>query len=119
MGASNILSGRIVETVGNASLVELSIGRVTVQAAGLTVGDRVNLAIRPEKIKLSATGPEGIPARVDNVVYTGASMQVHLTIGGVRLVAHVPNDDSQVAGFAVGDAVRCSWLPASLVRLEA
>ncbi len=82
------------------------------------------LAIRPEKIRLYPASAPGkpqvnlVPARVEEIVYTGAENQYYLRAGETRLLAYTLNQDLQAPGaeeFGYGEEVYCYLPPENLV----
>ena len=75
IGASTVLRGRAVAGDRVALSPELTI-RVSVGGL-LRVGDQIELAIRPERVRLAAAAGEGtVEARVEGLVYQGALTEV-------------------------------------------
>ncbi len=117
IGVSNFLPGTVVGGGERELTVELP-GGVRVRALpadGLGVGDRVELAVRPEKIRLAEAPEPGancVPGQVENVVYLGALTYYYLRLpGGTRLVALEPNRAPGAGGppAAVGRPVYACW----------
>jgi putative spermidine/putrescine transport system ATP-binding protein len=87
IGQTNYLSGRVLTTVGG--LMTVSIGGTTVKTQGagrLPVGDRVDVAIRPEAISIAAEDAREAPernyltARLCREVFIGDSVQLHFEL---------------------------------------
>ncbi len=85
------------------------------------------LAVRPEKIRLypalapTLPGRNLVPARVEEIVYTGAENQYILQAGPLRLLAYTLNQDLQEPGaeeFAYGEEVFCYLPPDNLVVIH-
>ena len=90
MGYENILSGRLIQREGDRGQVELTGGaRVfgTLAADDLAVGDRVNMALRAERI--APVGPEdqGLDGSLRSKVYRGkyTDMLMDTSAGPLRL----------------------------------
>ena len=96
MGLVNLLPGKVtaVDTVVAGPLtLRLSLPR------DLTVGSSVDIAIRPEDIRL---GSDGIPARVEEQSYLGNLSEYHVALAdGTRLRVQAP----ALAQFPVGSTV--------------
>jgi spermidine/putrescine ABC transporter ATP-binding subunit len=116
IGISNFLSGHVVERQGAALAVQ--VGDVRLQATGgdgLAPGDRVEVAVRPEKIRLSLdppAQPNVVRGQIDNVVYLGAVTFYYLRLpGDQRLVVMEQNQTPRApgAGHAVGATVYAGW----------
>jgi spermidine/putrescine ABC transporter ATP-binding subunit len=141
IGVSNFLAGRVVARDGGAVTIALdgaeagAVPLVAASADGLAPGDPVEVAVRPEKIRLAngsarrADAPVGradapvniIAGRVENVVYLGAVTYYYLRIAGdQRLVVMDQNRGVQQAGgtHAVGQAVDAIWDAASSLALR-
>ncbi|HWB50215.1 MAG TPA: ABC transporter ATP-binding protein [Stellaceae bacterium] len=85
----------------------------------LPAGTHAALAVRPEKLRLSAERPEGaaIAATVTSVNYQGGVSVVHLaTSSGHRLKAQMASADA--LGFARGEPVWAGWQAADGVVLR-
>jgi spermidine/putrescine ABC transporter ATP-binding subunit len=116
IGASTMLRGRAVEAervaVGEGVTLRVASGRA------LTLGADVELAIRPERVRL-ATGPGDnvVEAEIDTLVYQGAQTEVTARLGdgqrvrvfvtepapvplapGKRVSLHLPADAFMVIG---------------------
>ncbi len=128
IGVSNFLAGRVVEHTAEGSLVELDEAdacRLSVAGANsLRPGERVEVAIRPEKIRLVRGAPPGanvLPGRIENVVYLGAVTYYYVRVAGdVRLTVMEQNQaPPSRGGYAVGDAVHAVWDTESGLLLSA
>ena len=118
MGLVNLIPAVLTEVAGSASTFESGTLSVTIPTpAGMTAGDRVHLAVRPEAITLAATKtdlPGAFPARVDEQNYLGNLTEFILTTGHVRLrvqaeaQAHFPLGSNV---FASIDAKQCRAFP--------
>jgi putrescine transport system ATP-binding protein len=78
------------------------------------------VAVRPEKLRVSAQRPEGfaLAATVVSIGYQGGQSTIHLqTSSGQKLRAHLPSAEAR--GFAQGQEVWASWAPEDAVALRA
>jgi iron(III) transport system ATP-binding protein len=93
MGLVNLLSGKVTAAdtvVAGPLTLRLSLPR------DLRVGDSVDVAIRPEDIRL---GGDGVPARVEEQSYLGNLSEYHVALAdGTRLRVQTP----AMAYYAVG-----------------
>jgi iron(III) transport system ATP-binding protein len=100
MGLVNLLPGKVVaaDTVAAGPLtLRLSLPR------DVCVGDPVDVAIRPESLRLGAG--DGIPARIEEQSYLGNLSEYHVALAdGTRLRVQAP----ALAEFAVGSTVALS-----------
>ena len=122
IGETNFLEAKVLEAAAGRLTCALGSGqRLTAEGEG-AAGEKVTLAVRPEKVGL-------VPASVDSrangafvgtvseLLYQGRTTSYHIAlVGGGRLVARDANreDGSQV--FAPGDVVAVS-LPAAALRV--
>jgi iron(III) transport system ATP-binding protein len=101
MGLVNLLPAKVVaaDTVAAGPFaLRLSLPR------DVRSGDSVDIAIRPENIRLSAGG-DGIPARVEEQSYLGNLSEYHVALAdGTRLRVQT----TALAEFAVGSTVSLS-----------
>jgi spermidine/putrescine ABC transporter ATP-binding subunit len=115
LGSANLLDGSVVRS-GLGWGVEIDgINFPVESASGFGEGDRVRLAIRPERLSLQcSTGGhtgEGLPATVQSVVYLGSHLRVLLRTGSGRtIVARAPSR-SNLADLQEGAGVFATWLP--------
>ena len=121
LGGQNVLSGR-VEKVNGASFVmaQPQQGNIEVPLrarASLSVGDRVDIAVRRDDVELIRPGqklPEGrtsaLPSRVLAVEYQGTFVKVMLdTVPDDQFVAYVPEQTFFADPLNVGDLVFVTW----------
>jgi spermidine/putrescine transport system ATP-binding protein len=85
-------------------------------AAGIANAAKGTVAIRPEKIRIAASAPEGTPdnhfrGTVEDLLYMGDVTVYRVsTPGGAKVEALLANSQSGRAKFfEVGDAVEMSW----------
>ncbi len=119
VGAVNLFEG---ELVAGFNALGLAVGGEPPiplpEPLDLPAGTRVMLALRPEKLRLSAEHPDGfaLAASVASVGYQGGQSTIHLAgPAGLKLRAHLPS--AAAARFAVGAAVWASWSPQDAVVL--
>jgi spermidine/putrescine ABC transporter ATP-binding subunit len=116
IGASSVLRGRATA----ADRVTLTGGEAVrvLGVPGLRAGEAVELAIRPERIRLAGGEGENVmDGRVIGVVYQG--LQTELTVevgGGQRLFVFVA--EPAPAALAPGQAVRLHLPPDAFMRLQ-
>jgi spermidine/putrescine transport system ATP-binding protein len=115
LGAANIFDAEVLETSGGAAVC--SAMGVSLRAAvdNAVAPGPAAIVIRPERITLlhaeepNPLGCNVIDGTVAEVVYLGASTQVHVDVGETAaLVVDVPNDSGPLSvGCRPGMAVRC------------
>jgi iron(III) transport system ATP-binding protein len=121
MGQVNLLPGRVVESAskaGDAGLVALAGGHRVAMAVpgGLAAGRAVEVAIRPESVRMVAGGADGIPGTVAALTFLGSLLdcQVALEDGTSLRVQASPVERIEV-GQRVSvqlDGSRCTAFPA-------
>ncbi|HSS71366.1 MAG TPA: ABC transporter ATP-binding protein [Casimicrobiaceae bacterium] len=118
IGHCNIFSGPVKDRDGGLVTLEVpGLGPVRVAAdAQIAAGTAGSVALRPEKIRIQASAPEGTPdnhyrGTVADLLYMGdVTVYKVATPGGMRVEALLANSQSGRAKFfEVGDAVEVSW----------
>ncbi|NJM28762.1 MAG: ABC transporter ATP-binding protein [Rhizobiales bacterium] len=107
IGDSNFLDGAVVKTAKGGALIKVAPNfLIETSAAGAAKGDKVSLALRPEKITL-AQPVKGLPRGVvREAVYIGNSTTYMVEIdGGIGVTVRESNSLSGQSHFAVGDRV--------------
>ena len=130
----------VADFIGKVNLIDAKVlshsGKsITCEAKGLgqmkfntdkTCGDKVAVAVRPEKLKISTTEPKAaglikVSGKVRDVAYYGDTSHVVVSIkGGPDLQVNVQNN-TRTGGSGVerGQAIWVSWTPDdSLVLTE-
>ena len=118
IGQCNLLSGPVVaHASGVATLDVKGLGpvRAAIDAAGSAPPSAI-IALRPEKIRLTAQAPADTPdnlfrGTVHDLLYMGDVTVYRVTTsGGAQLEALLANSESgRTKFFEVGDAVEVSW----------
>ncbi len=85
VGAANLLPGRVVST----GMVEIS-GVKFAAPQSAPMGDGM-VMIRPERIHVGTGTQQAI---IERVTFAGSSLRIALNVGGVKLVAEIPNDEN-------------------------
>ena len=114
MGLVNLIPARLIDVTGASGVFEGGPVRITMPLpAGLRVGDRVELAIRPETVRLSAAAdavPGTFPARVEEQTYLGNLNEYVLSAGEMQLRVQADAQAYFPVGsdvFALVDARQC------------
>jgi len=107
IGASTVLRGRAVA----ADRVTVAGGTLQTLGGGLPVGADVELAIRPERVRLApGPGDNVLEARIEGLVYQGAQTEVTVRLGdGQRLLVFV--SEPAAVPLALGQTVRLHLPP--------
>jgi spermidine/putrescine transport system ATP-binding protein len=108
IGDTNFVEAVIEETSDGAALCRLAGGTAvnTALVGARNPGDRVTLALRPEKIAIFGPGNAALPATVHNAVYMGTDTALSLRLAdGTSLAVRLQNTGEGGAPFKSGDAV--------------
>ena len=110
IGETNFLDGTVKSQNGRAAVVELASGQIAnaETEAQLTIGQKVAVAVRPEKVSLGQAAPvNSFAGRVDEVVYIGTDTHYRVRLpGGQALRAREQNNQAGSQPVAqVGDEV--------------
>ncbi len=115
IGGTNLIPGTVREEEQKGLIVETAEGIRIRASAGqrkTAVGDSVSVAIRPEKILLSAEASAGaenqLQGVIENVVYMGASTTFHLRVKD-RLLVVVEKNAGPEPPFAKSQAIFIQW----------
>ncbi len=114
IGRINLLDGRVAGASGHGVTVDVAhIGRVTVPHSGHARGP-VSLAVRPEKIRMTAGRPGSglaVQGRIVGRAYYGDASRIRVQpAAGPPMSVTVQNDTrSSMEGGDVGDQVWLSW----------
>lgn len=119
LGAANIFDAEVLRNSGGSAVCAAMSAELHAATDGDYRPGPAAIVIRPERITLQQPGesaPEGynlIGGTVAEVVYLGASTQVHVDVGEpAPLVVDVPNQAGpQSVGYRPGMAVSCLCAP--------
>ncbi|MDQ0395927.1 ABC transporter ATP-binding protein [Labrys monachus] len=115
IGETNLLEGTLRAHADGLAQVELAQGRVVACRTGAppaAAGERVMVSVRPERLRLGSDpgAANALPVRIEDDVYHGDHVRLHLDCGGQRLVARTDRRDEArpvgsdaIAGFAPED----------------
>ncbi len=124
IGSVNLLTGRIVGSEAGLLLIDSSEtgSRFRVRHEALAAGTEIALAVRPEKITLSAAptaeAPNTIAGTVKGVAYRGEASTYQVELGGGKIMrVSLPNAERRAAPFAVGQPVSLAFDPGAGVVL--
>ncbi|PZQ99885.1 MAG: Fe3+/spermidine/putrescine ABC transporter ATP-binding protein [Cereibacter sphaeroides] len=124
IGTMNLLPATVSSLAGGAVTLDGgALGRWQAQAGDqpLSQGQKVSLALRPEKLRLAAAtaGGTGIPGRLRSVAYLGDRSHYIVGVDGLEapLTVFRSNAGGDTAPLHEGDAVQLSWDPAAALVL--
>lgn len=122
IGTSNFFHGQII---GNGKTLDTSIGLCISIPRRLPVGESVEVAIRPEKIKIVMEQPvtetNYLPATLSEIIYLGTNTHFYLnTQIGTRMVVYQQNLIAQgnSSSLRPGDRVYLEWSEDNVLILE-
>jgi iron(III) transport system ATP-binding protein len=112
MGLVNLIPGRVVRAAGDESLIAVG-GEYPISAVlpeGAVSGQAVQVAIRPESLRLTppapastADGPGAVPAKVADVTFLGNIIDCHVTLDdGTRIRVQIDSGQTLEVGQVVG-----------------
>jgi spermidine/putrescine transport system ATP-binding protein len=126
VGTSNVFSGKVVAKSDNILTIETANQRQVLAVSDrFNKGDRVELILRPEHLKLSPGG-NGIPdscieGTVEANVFVGSDMHLHVNVGKGRTAVvhhrHSRGDDGE--RIEVGTEVKLYYSPNAAHLIEA
>ena len=111
LGVSNLLGGTV--TTSGAVRVD-GTGEIRVDAPLPPAGTRVQVGVRPEKLRLDDSAANSVSGTVVERAYIGVATQYVVDTPAGRLTVFVQSSGSA----AEGEAVRVSWDPESTFVLE-
>ncbi|MGO1120420.1 ABC transporter ATP-binding protein [Rhodovibrionaceae bacterium A322] len=126
IGIMNFFDATVVEVTGDGVVVDAQgLGRLTVPQGDSqpAPGERLQVAIRPEKLRLSETPPEGdrnaVQGQLENAAYLGERSHFYVTVAGLETpVAVSAQNQSRVQeGDQTARPVWLTWEKDSVVLL--
>jgi len=126
IGVSNFLPGRVVAREEGVVTVETDGGMRLVAAAGteVAIGAPVELAVRPEKIRIGATpgaARNGFRGTVERVVYLGCVTYYHVRLNGKLPLMVMTQNETPLPGsslYLVGQEIYVGWELESTLLLQ-
>ncbi len=114
IGENNSLSGTVEKLDDASCQIRLDNGEaVTATPINLyRTGERVALSLRPERVQSNPENTTDFPnqfsATIDEAIYLGDHVRVHLTMGKDHLTVKIPNA-KQDASPEKGEKIRIGW----------
>jgi spermidine/putrescine transport system ATP-binding protein len=126
LGSCNLVEGKVTAASNGSLHVDTPLGAMTATPApdirARVAGDKVTLAIRPEKVRVLQAPGDGaneLEAKLTEVIYSGSSSEYQmLAADGSKLRAHVLNARSSGRTSANGETLRLAFPADNLVVLE-
>jgi spermidine/putrescine transport system ATP-binding protein len=122
IGETDFLDAHCVRAEGGSAWFEAAGGELVAEGvAGVAAGERVTLAIRPERVEPALDGEAGLPAVVEAVLFLGTDRVAHARLAdGTALRLRLPNRGGRggSGGLGAGSRVRLR-LPPDALRVVA
>ncbi len=117
IGETNFLEGRVADLAEGVARVDIEgLPVFAAQSAGIHRGQRVTVAIRPERIHLCAEEPADTPNRypgvIEEVIYIGTDTIFRVRIGGrigLRVRMQNQGGDAFIHRYRPGAAIWAAW----------
>ncbi|MDQ2148899.1 ABC transporter ATP-binding protein [Alcaligenaceae bacterium C4P045] len=109
VGKTNLLGGDVRAIAGDRATVQTTGLAFDVPSAGLAAGDRVQISLRPEKLRLAAAGTGRLPGTVALRFFLGSQWMYEIDSAAGRMIVVVPNDGA--APSETGSPVDLDWSP--------
>lgn len=117
LGASNLFDATVLGREADRCLVDSALGRLAVRVDEARPGQRLSLSVRPERLAVGPADGSGVPARVREVIYRGATTQLQLAAGDLPFLALVQTASGPEGGWAPGSAVTLRVDPDAAIAL--
>ncbi|HYL79476.1 MAG TPA: ABC transporter ATP-binding protein [Candidatus Acidoferrum sp.] len=110
IGVVNFLGGSLQAGAAGSATVATALGSLEIRSANgrFGPGDTVYVSVRPEAIHLrtdgDASGPNRLPGRIENAMYTGALVRYTVRVGDTRLTVDLA-DPRHTPALQPGDRV--------------
>ena len=121
VGETNVFPGRVRETSGEMTQVSIDeVGQVvTARGAGFQIGDRVDVMVRPDYLRLGRPGAAGaLLGTVTDRTFIGSGTRYLVSAAGRDVKVRAPHDP-QEPGFAPGETVQITFQDGGCVALPA
>ncbi|MBI3287803.1 MAG: ABC transporter ATP-binding protein [Chloroflexi bacterium] len=126
IGLSNFFRGEVIRSEGGLVVaVDRRMHLALPPHSGARPGQRITVAVRPEKVRLapvSSDAPSGLVGRVASSTYLGEQTEYRVGVNGLgTIIARRQNSeiDSATPRLAAGELVQLSWaLESSLILPE-
>lgn len=121
IGETNFLEGRLVAFEEGYARVEVEgFPLLAARPDGISPGQSVTVAIRPERIHVSLEEPLAFPnrypGRIEEMIYIGTDTLFRIRLNErLALRARMQNREgiAPLAGYAPGSAIWVAWIPES------
>jgi ABC-type Fe3+/spermidine/putrescine transport system ATPase subunit len=107
LGASNFIDGTVSAAPHSGKTVSSAAGPVPAAVDDIAIGRAVRIAIRPERVRVTGAGRDGLAARIRDIVYRGPITHLYMDSAAGPLLSYQQNAAAQT--WQVGDNVSCAW----------
>ncbi|MDH3694749.1 MAG: ABC transporter ATP-binding protein [Gammaproteobacteria bacterium] len=107
VGKTNLFSAVVNSIDNEQALIEIHGIIVGLPVTNLSVGDTVQVFLRPERIRLDASAADGIDAIVDAAIFHGDRWLFQIKCALGKIIATAPNAGEEI--FRHGQSVKLSW----------
>ena len=119
METTNFIPGEIVGRDGGGLTVRTQIGALRAAQGDAPIGAQVMVTMRPERIRIAVPSDHShtdntVAGTVRRATYLGTMVRLHVAVGDVALIAHVPVSSA----LAEGQPVRVAWATADTLVLR-
>jgi spermidine/putrescine transport system ATP-binding protein len=121
VGVSNLLAGVVRESAGGSATIEVEGGWRFAKTLGRppAAGERVLVAVRPEKLRVSRDG-RGLRGQLEDFVYLGSRATVVVRLAGDRLLQiEDPAVELGNGASRIGEPIAVEWSDADCVVFDA
>jgi spermidine/putrescine transport system ATP-binding protein/putrescine transport system ATP-binding protein len=120
IGTMNFFDGVVVGTEHGSMTIDAdTLGRIAVQRpANASIGGKVLIALRPEKLTISENGP--LRGTISSITYLGERSHGQVTVDGLTRPIHISviNGTETSRALRSGDPVRLSWDANAVILLD-
>lgn len=112
IGSANLLPGTAVAHDGDATVVEIAMGRrIRANGGRIAIGSPASVMLRPELLNPVMTDPgrNAMPAVVTDVIFQGADVRLISDLEDGTEVVSVVESDADVPMLRPGDSVFLQW----------
>lgn len=121
IGESNFLPAKVLAAGGGQATLQLTDGTQVKASSplGARPGDTVTATIRPERLRVRRTSPDGQPTNgvVETINYLGDSIRIQLRLASGSTMTAKAARSPEIDSIRRGDAVSVAWNPSDLTVL--
>lgn len=124
IGENNLFEAQVAEVDGERAIVVLENGRIPVIGSQLQTGESVYMTIRPDKIRIADSPPEGCEPALKGWfkerIYAGPIVKSIVILGnGMEVMIHTPADQTSPVHLEEGRELYLTWKAEQAVVVKA